>query len=628
MEIKFAWIEKYKNIEEQGFNFCPKHRFEYNPTTGVLTFQDRSDDVIEVFFGEDFLNVTAIIGENGSGKSNIIELIISRFASFGNGIDMPHNIFGNEIFILDKMIFFTEGVNVTNRNELESLGFDFNSFEESITDCFPPPKFPNALIDINNTYIFYSPSFDHRSLGDRKPNLFDISTNYLIFVDRYFNLSTDIENETIEIYPDLNSHVYAEVKRHLDFIGANIQELPFKLPSYLNIKVPRLTGNRFLEKSQEWIDENNPNFQYLLNFERDLHHNTSGKPEKFKQILACCFLGALMIKYPAEFSRLGNQDLNNWIYNRQMPNQFGNVELNEKLEQVSTYFQILNELTAEVNHGYIDRDRTDSHPEKHEWEVSNEITIEVSDISIERIKKLHDLHVKITGPNPILTYYWGGLSSGERNLLNLFSRLYGFRNYYEDDDNHPDLDNIIVFLDEGASGFHPNWQKEYFSSLIKTLPKMFCFDPEDDSPNGRKIQLILTSHSPFVASNLPKENIIFLKKDADGKCNVVDGLNQMKQTFGANIHTLLSDSFFLDGLIGDFAQGKIDWLVRFLNGEEEMDIDEAEKITGMVGEPLIKRYLEKEMEKLRHSSSIGKLEERIKELETENKALRNDQDQA
>jgi len=30
MELVYLWVEKYKNIEKQGFNFSPKFEFEYD----------------------------------------------------------------------------------------------------------------------------------------------------------------------------------------------------------------------------------------------------------------------------------------------------------------------------------------------------------------------------------------------------------------------------------------------------------------------------------------------------------------------------------------------------------------------------------------------------------------------
>ena len=68
--------------------------------------------------------------------------------------------------------------------------------------------------------------------------------------------------------------------------------------------------------------------------------------------------------------------------------------------------------------------------------------------------------------------------------------------------------------------------------------------------------IIITSHSPFILSDIPKENVIFLK---NGKIE-----NPDIKTFGANIHTLLSDGFFMsDGLMGEFAKSKIEEIKKF-----------------------------------------------------------------
>jgi hypothetical protein len=56
--------------------------------------------------------------------------------------------------------------------------------------------------------------------------------------------------------------------------------------------------------------------------------------------------------------------------------------------------------------------------------------------------------------------------------------------------------------------------------------------------------------------------VVYLKKDAD-KTKV---LSETKNSFGANITDLLADSFFIgDGLIGDFAKGKIEETIEWLN---------------------------------------------------------------
>lgn len=85
MELLYVWIEDYKNIKKQGFNFSPKHwfNFEYKEdenkkvTGGTLKHEDRNLNYPEDFFGDNISNVTAIVGKNGSGKSGLMEALLN-----------------------------------------------------------------------------------------------------------------------------------------------------------------------------------------------------------------------------------------------------------------------------------------------------------------------------------------------------------------------------------------------------------------------------------------------------------------------------------------------------------------------------------------------------------------------
>ena len=78
MELVYLWVEEYKNIKNQGFNFSPRFTCKYE--NGALTICDKKkiecqdNDYMENLFGQN-INITAIVGENGAGKSSILEII-------------------------------------------------------------------------------------------------------------------------------------------------------------------------------------------------------------------------------------------------------------------------------------------------------------------------------------------------------------------------------------------------------------------------------------------------------------------------------------------------------------------------------------------------------------------------
>ena len=77
MELVYLWVENYKNIHKQGFNFSPRFRCEYDEETKELTIVDKEETgefYPKNFFGEN-INVTVIVGENGSGKSSLIDIV-------------------------------------------------------------------------------------------------------------------------------------------------------------------------------------------------------------------------------------------------------------------------------------------------------------------------------------------------------------------------------------------------------------------------------------------------------------------------------------------------------------------------------------------------------------------------
>ena len=101
MELVYLWVEGYKNIEKQGFNFSPRFRCEYDEVTKELNIIDKDktgEFYPKNFFGEN-INVTAIVGENGSGKTTIFNILKEIFISM-ELFSEPYAISENKIIIL------------------------------------------------------------------------------------------------------------------------------------------------------------------------------------------------------------------------------------------------------------------------------------------------------------------------------------------------------------------------------------------------------------------------------------------------------------------------------------------------------------------------------------------------
>ena len=128
--------------------------------------------------------------------------------------------------------------------------------------------------------------------------------------------------------------------------------------------------------------------------------------------------------------------------------------------------------------------------------------------------------------------------------------------------------------------------------------------------NIKAVNIILVTHSPFVLSDIPKNNVLFLQEGVPVRV-------MQENTFGANIHSLLQNGFFLEGApMGEFAKEKINKMFERLHkGEYGEGLFEEIKL---VSEPLLKTQLYQlySLNKLPYQNPrYDDLEARIRELE-------------
>lgn len=173
------------------------------------------------------------------------------------------------------------------------------------------------------------------------------------------------------------------------------------------------------------------------------------------------------------------------------------------------------------------------------------------------------------------------MSSGERQLLMILSGiLYHVTNLSTSAEGTFNYPHANIILEEIELYSHPEYQRQFLTKLIGLLEKM-------DFGKIRDVNILMVTHSPFILSDIPKSNVLFLE---NGK--PVEPMQE--NTFGANIYSLLKNGFFLSGMpMGDFAKKKINALFEKLNdghfSTEEYKAMENEIL--MVGEPYLRGKL-------------------------------------
>ena len=191
------------------------------------------------------------------------------------------------------------------------------------------------------------------------------------------------------------------------------------------------------------------------------------------------------------------------------------------------------------------------------------------------------------------------LSSGEQHLVHTMqSVLYHILNVnsvHSSEVEKIKYEYINIIFDEIELYFHPEYQRRFVFELLERLDSL---KKGTHIPKIKGINILFCTHSPFILSDIPKQNVLFLGDKKDFK------------TFGANITTLLSNSFFMENLIGEFAKNKINDVIRWITQDKE----DILKTIRLIDEPilrnkLVEMYYEKYPDKERKKS-----EEKIKAL--------------
>lgn len=169
-------------------------------------------------------------------------------------------------------------------------------------------------------------------------------------------------------------------------------------------------------------------------------------------------------------------------------------------------------------------------------------------------------------------------SSGERQLLYTFSTyVYHIRNLLSVPKERVAYRHISLILDEAEICFHPEYQRLFLSRLLYLIKSLhlntFC-----------AFNIIIATHSPFILSDIPRGNILYLDK------GVAQSQDMFVKPLAANISDILFQSFFLrNGFIGEYARYKINQLLKKDVSWKELKPEERSFINDLGDEYLKKQ---------------------------------------
>lgn len=597
MNLIYVWNEDYLNKEkyrQTGFCLSSKYDVKYDINEMELSII-KNHSYVPNFWGENIFDVMAVVGDNGSGKTMLLNYlmdIIYWISSRGEVSEIEFfAVFEDEED--DKFIVMAtpQFYNMNNKQDVNVQIEKVGDISNDILMVYKFGYFTNALSLTDYQYAKNGCTYD-ASLGGLIAN--DSKKAY--------------EMHQKELNDDNILNYYGcQFLRVIKFIYSDeIKEfdIPFTLPKKIDIYLNKSSANEeYIYSELEKMKSHNEELDKILS-KRKFRFNFYFQPirRQYSNTWICGLLINLIVNLFREIciSVIAGQHRNEETVS--FINVLESFEAKvDREESIFKEFQNLIVKIKDISSDYQLYQPCERYQEFISWIENNEKYFKTQySNSYERccsipLDKEHEQFImgllyhyeKTRFYYPYFTFRLG-LSTGELNFLNIFANLYNMSRENKTGNSiitnplfSPPVccTNILLAFDEADLSLHPKWQQKYLYWLLEFIKSAIpvC-----------QVHIIIATHSPIMLSDFPNENVLYLDdKYADIKRDV--------KTFGSNIHDLFLDSFFLSnkGTIGEFAEQKIKEIVKQLNNEELGDAEKENilKIIYSVGDDVVRNKL-------------------------------------
>lgn len=592
MELVYIYIDKYRTFEKCGIPFSDRFSISYDHSKHVLSIAENKNycNIYPNFIS----NINGILGRNASGKTSLLSLI-------GTKIEDRHNF--HEIFARERNephkridIFSTQESSALDEIRYSSsyflvyyLGTNADGVQRFIFETNTPQEYIELFVnaedwikeqEIGGTKLDYYVSHGWLSAVFSKiENKFKLEEDTQKYPGAHSNVQDDISiiyfqrkkyNNIFEIGDSCDEEPKICVKRRSVSVESLLLEPRIKFLSK-QMKRGALKSHMFCDKKYTVV------IQFANIMPSDIQFHVEDK--KYETYNTVLDYRKLCIEELEEWQKIVLAFMNRyvWFLVTRIIHSYNGLNNENKLQIVdlqkmrtsSDSYECIKDMYREQIQ-YIYRKAGEYSPALCDFlkvestleeflknaktyniecvYVENELQIEISKRS--DIGAAHQffedfvdesMHKNMRKCDSVLEGFlesdirW--LSDGERQNLAIFASI------DEQVSLRSEKQKYILLFDEVERSMHPDLCRRFIASLIDFLGQY----------QGKKFQIILASHSPFIAGDLLSGNIVYLeRKESNPEMSVV-GTKKKEQPFAQNIHKILKSQFFLDAFMGEYA---------------------------------------------------------------------------
>lgn len=605
MQLVYAYAKKFRCFHDQAFNLVGCYevavRKDWSGITikRLLPFRQKMPDSI--------LSLSAVVGRNATGKTNLIEMIGDKFRQ-GSRITQPEEAY----FLLyadesEEDLYFVEVAapqefgtlfSWMGAGEFLSGWCRCDNAECRLTGFAPPPRANTVVVTLCERGQEHQPPLKRSFPNAHLANRFGIHIRCKA-VKRLFSSPSKSECSQIRTYP-FNRHIRAYGKSSLEAQTKVVQRLFFdkekaehsvlhdccySLEYLYDLSIveesdiaeyfPRLY-DRFPEELQvasrlienmlryfvvQWIGD--------LDDAEDLRRRFSAylEPDTMEQWLQVIDKNVDFSNPKSVFTDL-LEIIMDYKRETESPLHMSSDYSSDNQLNLEKFIELLldkPDLLTLTDSSFAFRLPCDD---------------QERDFLMEEVALIDRIVQATPILNGLLKPVWVNISDGELWFIRFLAAL------SEEIDHRSDVPaskGFILLLDEPETHMHPDLARRLLSNLTTWLSQYYTDVP---------VQIILTTHSPFLLSDICSENVQVLRRTSDALRATVS--DPRMQTYAANIYSILMDSLILDSGYGELALKQIQQTMERLRSQERIEDDEKADIRALVhhvGEQLVKNEL-------------------------------------